>query len=199
VPVVYPYAVGTAGQLTNTANSLISISATNPTSIVTGGSDIYITDAGAAGSAGQVLPFTVGTGTACSLNTVTGGPVANIAGVANPAYSLVDNTSKYLYVVNQSSTLSTVPNSSISAFTIQTNNEPTILPDGTNNPYAVGSGPVCMVEDPSSQYMYTSNGDGTITGKILDKNTGTLADLTRGSSFTAVGQGTCLAVSGNVD
>jgi hypothetical protein len=91
-----------------------------------------------------------------------------------------------------------VPNSSISGFNIQTAPYQQI-PDGTNNPYAVGSGPVCMVEDPSNQYLYTSNGDGTVTGKILDRNTGRLSNLTRGSTFQTVGQATCLAVSGNVN
>ncbi len=26
---------------------------------------------------------------------------------------------------------------------------------------------MCIVEDPSNQYLYTSNGDGTVTGKVL--------------------------------
>ena len=56
-----------------------------------------------------------------------------------------------------------------------------------------------MVEDPSNQYLYTSNGDGTVTGKVLFAPSGQLSNLTRGSQFSAVGQATCLAVSGNVD
>ena len=68
------------------------------------------------------------------------------------------------------------------------------------NPYRVGNGPVCMVEDPSSQYIYTSNNnDGTVTGKFINQNTGQLSDLSRGSTFPATGLATCLAVSGNVD
>jgi hypothetical protein len=198
LPTVSPYGVGSGGQLTQTTNSAISINATRPTSILTGGSNIFITDAGAPNSTGQILPFTIGTATACSLNTVTGGPVANLPLTSNPVYSLADSTSKYLYVANQSSTNSTLANSSISAFNLQTVPY-TAIPDGTNNPYAVGSGPVCMAEDPSNQYIYTSNGDGTVTGKLLDRNTGKLSNLTRGSTFQAVGQATCLAVSGNVD
>ena len=57
-----------------------------------------------------------------------------------------------------------------------------------------------MVEDPSNQYLYTSNmNDGTVTGKFINQNTGQLSDLQRGSSFPATGLATCLAVSGNVD
>jgi 6-phosphogluconolactonase (cycloisomerase 2 family) len=199
-PTVFPYAVGTGGQLTQTTNSTITIgNATRPTSILTGGSSVYITDAGAQNTPGQILPYTVGTSPTCSLNTVTGGPVANLPTTAQPVYTLVDSTGKYLYVANQSSTNSTVANSTVSGFNIQSNGQLQAIPDGSNNPYAIGGAPVCMVEDPSKQYLYTSNGNGTVTGKILDRNTGRLSDLSRGSLFTAVGQATCLAVSGNVD
>jgi len=197
---VYPYIVGANGQLTQTTNSLINTQATRATSIISGGTAVYITDAGQASSnaPGQILPFTVGAST-CSLNTITGGATQNLSPAANPAYALVDSKNLRLYIANQSSTNSTTPNSSISAFNIQTNGTLLELPDTPNNPYPVGSGPVCMVEDPSNQYIYTSNGDGTVTGKILDQKTGDLSNLNRGSSFTATGQATCLAVSGNVD
>jgi hypothetical protein len=198
LPTVTPYSVGTGGQLAQTTNSTNTINATRPTSILTGGSNVFITDAGAPNSTGQILPYTVGTVTPCSLNPVTGGGVANLPLTSNPVFSLADSTGKYLYVLNQSSTNSTLANSSISAFNLQTVPY-TAIPDGTNNPYAVGSAPVCMVEDPSNQYLYTSNGDGTVTGKLLDRNTGKLSALSRGSTFQAVGQATCLAVSGNVD
>ncbi len=194
-PNVTPYSVGGSGQLTQTTNSTIAINATRPTSIRTGGSIVYITDAGAQNTPGQILPFTVG---ACSLSTVTGGPVTNVSGTANPVYTLADSTGQFLYVLNQSSTNSTIPNSSISAFNVESNSPLIQLPD-QNNPYPIGGGPVCMVEDPSNQYLYTSNGDGTVTGKILDRTSGQLSDLKRGSTFTAVGQASCLAVSGNVD
>jgi len=198
LPTVTPFSSGTGGQLTQTTNSFISINATRPTSILTGASNVFITDAGAQNSTGQILPFTVGTASACSLDTVTGGPVANLPLTANPVYSLADSTGKYLYIANQSSTNSTLANSSLSAFNLQTAPY-TAIPDGANNPYTVGAGPVCIVEDPSNQYLYTSNGDGTVTGKLLDKNTGKLSNLSRGSTFQAVGQASCLAVSGNVD
>ena len=197
---VFPYIAGSNGQLTLTTNSTINSGAVRATSIIAGGTSIYITDAGPANqnTPGQILPFTVG-GTACSLNTITGGPTANLSPASNPVYTLVDSKGKYLYVANQFSTNSTTPNSSISAFIIQSNGTLQFVPDAPNNPYPIGAGPVCMVEDPSNQYIYTSNGDGTVTGKVLDNNSGKLSNLSRGSTFTAVGQATCLAVSGNVD
>jgi 6-phosphogluconolactonase (cycloisomerase 2 family) len=197
---VFPYIAGSNGQLTLTTNSTINSGAVRATSIITGGTSVYITDAGPVNqnTPGQILPFTVG-GTACSLNTITGGPTANLSPGANPVYTLVDSKGKYLYVANQFSTNSTTSNSSISAFIIQSNGTLQFVPDAPNNPYPIGAGPVCMVEDPSNQYIYTSNGDGTVTGKVLDNNSGKLSNLSRGSTFTAVGQATCLAVSGNVD
>jgi hypothetical protein len=196
---VFPYSTGTNGQLTLTTNSVINSGATTATSIIAGGTSVYITDAGApnTNSPGQILPFTVGN--SCSLNTITGGPIGNISPAANPVYSLADSKNLRLYVANQSSTNSTTPNSTLSAFNIQSNGTLQVLPDPGNNPYPIGGGPVCIVEDPSNQYIYTSNGDGTVTGKILDQRTGDLSNLSRGSTFTAVGQATCLAVSGNVD
>jgi hypothetical protein len=57
-----------------------------------------------------------------------------------------------------------------------------------------------MIEDPTSQYLYTSNYfDGSVTGKYINQNTGQLSGLSRGSTFTAVGLATCLAVSGSVN
>lgn len=198
---IYPYSIGGGGQLTNTTNSLVSINSTNATSISANGSSVYITDAGAtpASPGGYILPFTVGSG--CSLNTANGGAVANLPLTSNPSYSLTTTSGKYLYVLNQSTTNSNAQSySSISAFFIDpTSGKLSALID-QNNPYPVGAGPVCMVEDPTGQYMYTSNAvDGTVTGKNYDPNHGTLTDLKRGSTFTATGQATCLAISPNVE
>jgi hypothetical protein len=197
---VFPYSTGTNGQLVTTTNSTINTGAIRATSIISNGTSVYITDAGQpnTNSPGLILPFTVGA-TACSLNTITGGSVQNLSPGSNPVYTLVDSKNQFLYVANQSSTNSTNANSSISAFFFQSNGTFQEIPDPPNNPYPIGSGPVCMVEDPSNQYIYTSNGDGTVTGKILDHTKGELANLSRGSTFTAVGQATCLAVSGSVD
>jgi 6-phosphogluconolactonase (cycloisomerase 2 family) len=135
------------------------------------------------------------------LNTQSGGAVANLPLTADPVYSLTDSKNKYMYVLNHSTTNSNNANSSISAFTIDPTTSRLQAISDTANPYAVGSGPVCMVEDPSNQYVYTSNAiDGTVTGKIINQNTGQLSDLSRGTTFKAFAtQATCLVVSGNVD
>ena len=208
---VYPYGVGANGQLTFTANSTINTGAGNLTSINTNGNFVYLTDAAptADSTGGRVLPYTIGTGSsACSLNTLTGGPVNNLPLTANPVYSMADASGKTLYVLNRSGVDPNNQTSSISAFTI----DPTtgkLFPLGTGgsggtaspgNPYSVGAGPVCMVEDPTKQWVYTSNNiDSTITGKRLDSISGELRALPRNSTFPTIGQPTCMALSPNVN
>ena len=202
---IFPYTANSStGQLTQTTNSEIFTNAGRLTSINAGGSYIYLTDAApvvqggqVTSPGGQILPYTPGAN--CALNSLTGGPVNNLPLTSNPVWSLTDNRGRYLYVVNQSTTNSNNTSSTISAFSIEaTTGKLQQVPD-SNNPYPTGSGPVCMVEDPTNQYVYTSNSvDGTITGKIINQNTGQLSDLARGSKFTATGAATCLAVSGTV-
>jgi 6-phosphogluconolactonase (cycloisomerase 2 family) len=200
---VFPYAVGTNGQLTLTANSTIATGAGQLTSINANGTYVYLTDAAPTSSStgGRILPYTVGTGSsACSLNTLTGGPVDNLPLTSNPVYSMVDNKGKTLYILNRSSLDPVNKASSISAFSILDNGK--LQPLGTGgspsagNPYPVDAGPVCMVEDPTNQWAYTSNNiAGNISGKRLDSNSGELREMPRNSTFPTVGQPTCMALS----
>jgi hypothetical protein len=194
---VFPYTVGTAGQLTLTTNSTVKVAGpTTPqlSSISSSGNNVYLTDA----ANNLILPYTVGTN--CALNTLTGGSVPNLALTSNPQFSFADSTGTFLYVLNQSGTNSNLPNSTVSAFKIDSSTfklSPVV--GDTLNPYAVGAGPVCMGEDPTDQYLYTSNGvAGTVTGKQINKQTGQLSDLARGATFPATGHATCLVISGNV-
>ena len=121
-------------------------------------------------------------------------------GTSNPSYSLIDSTGKRIYVLNQSTTSTqvTFPYSSISPFSISSSNQE-LQPIGSTT-YTVGSGPVCMVEDPTNQYMYISNhNDGTVTGKFFNQSTGELSQLPRGSTFTASGLSGCLIISGAIN
>jgi 6-phosphogluconolactonase (cycloisomerase 2 family) len=190
---IYALGVGGSGQLTVNVNSTTATGGSNITSINGNASHIYVTDAGA----NTIIPYTPGT--SCALSLQVGGAVANLAQTANPVNTLVDNSGKFLYVINKSGTLSNVANSTISAFTIDPSTGRLQGIADVQNPYSVDSGPTCVVEDPSHQYLYTSNYNGTVTGKLLNQNTGQLSALTRGSTFQATGQGTCLAVSGNTD
>jgi 6-phosphogluconolactonase (cycloisomerase 2 family) len=199
---IYSYGIGSGGQLTLEVNSTIPLGTVNATSLNVSGNSIYVTDAGSAlSTGGSIIPYTPGSG--CSLSVQADGPVANLPTTSNPVYSMTDARGMYLYVLNQNSTNTsspTLPNSTISAFVIESTGQLQPVSD-PNNPYPIGSGPVCMVEDPSSQYVYTSNGnDGTVSGKYINPNTGQLSNLTRGSSFPVfAAQASCLVVSGSVD
>lgn len=200
---VTPYSIGAGGQLvfTTTGNIVIPQSttgvATNVTSINGAGSYMFLTDA-----TSNILYGYQSTG-ACNLTALNGG-YTNLASAfpntSDPVYSMIDSTGKYLYVANNSttSTLPTTPYSSLSALTINSTSQQ--LQPIIGSPYPVGSGPVCIVEDPSNQYIYTSNyNDGTVTGFQLNATSGELSQLTKGSKFTAVGKASCLAISGSVN
>jgi 6-phosphogluconolactonase (cycloisomerase 2 family) len=200
---VTPYSVGSTGQLvfTTTGNIVINRTntsvATNITSINGAGSYMFLTDA-----ASNVLYGYETTGS-CNLTALSGGTTSlatDFPNTSDPVYSLIDSTGKYLYVANNSttSTQTTTPFSSLSALTINSTNQE--LQPIIGSPYPAGSGPQCMAEDPSNQYIYTSNyNDGTVTGFALNATSGELSDLTKGSTFTAVGKASCLAISGSIN
>ncbi len=199
---VTPYSIGANGQLVNTTTGNIVVTSptgktTNLTSINGAGSFMFMTDAA------NNLLFGYSMGGNCALNALNGG-TTNLASyfpnTSNPSYSLIDSSGKYIYVLNQSttSTVTTTPYSSISPFSINPSNHELAAIGST--PYTVGSGPLCMVEDPTNQYMYTSNfNDGTVTGKFFNQSTGELSELSRGSTFTASGLSSCLVISGTID
>ncbi len=199
---IYPYSINaSSGQLTTTATGPYAVSGSVQLSSINTGlgtsasSFIYLTDY----AANSIFSLQAG-GTPCSLAPISGSKQDNLAGTAHPVNSLTSQSGKYMYVINQSSTSTTTnSNSSISAFQINTLGQLQQLADSTNNPYSVGSGPVCIVQDPTNQYLYFSNNtDSTLTGKLIDQNRGFLSNLSRGSVFPTTRNPTCLAVSGNI-
>ncbi len=193
---ITPLSIGSGGQLIFTNTQSFKTSAGKVTSINGAGSYIFLTDS----DSNRIFGYQSGSN--CNLTAFNGGSTPNTSGTSNPTYTLLDAKNSYLYVLNQSSTNTSTggtPYSSISAFFINPANLQLneVSPGQT---FTVGSGPVCMVEDPSSQYMYISNhNDGTITGKSFSSTTGELSQLKRGSTFTATGQAGCLAISGSID
>ena len=188
---ITPYAFGSAGQLTTVTTGKIFTSAGSISSINGNSSFVILTDT----ANNVIFPYNIGTG--CSLSILTGGAIKNFDGTANPVYSLISNSNKYLYILNQSttSTGSNTPYSSVSAFVFSSGQ----LTKISGAPYRSGTGPVCMVEDPTNQYLFTSDRNtGTVTGFLYRDDTGELSTLKRGSSFTATGLASCLAISGAV-
>ncbi len=207
---VYPYVVSSAnGQLTVAATGTQTIS---PVGLTTTPAAVNLTsiNTSAGTSATSFTFFTDAANNAvysfqsasnCTLTPVGNSNPLNVPNVF-PTNSITANNGKFLYVLNSNNPATgntTTTQSSISAYTINSSGQIALLSDGNNNPYPVGSGPVCAVEDPSSQYLYTSNNaDGTITGKVLNQTFGSLSDLAHGSQFTTTMNPTCLAVSGSI-
>lgn len=192
---IFPYSYSTAnGQLTQPTNSTLSLGTANATSVNVNGSYVYVTDAGSTTGTGTILPFTAGS--TCSLSTVNTGTVTNLTGASNP-FQTINTADNFLYVLNHSTENTNFANSTVSAFNILSTGALTPIAD-TLNPYAVGSGPVCMAIDPTAQYLYTSDSaSNTVTGKRISHKTGALSALDRGSTFQTVGSPTCFVISSN--
>ena len=91
---------------------------------------------------GAIIPYTPGS--SCSLSVQADGAVANLPLTADPVYSMTDTKNK-LYVLNRGGTNPNYANSTISAYVIEATGQLQPISDA-NNPYPVGSGPVCMVK-----------------------------------------------------
>jgi hypothetical protein len=199
---VFSYAQsGSTGQLTLTQNAPLPTGAVKMTSINSdaGSKYVYILDAGPVGSCpdgGQtaILPFTVGSGGI--LQSLVGGTVCNDATAVGPTILLVDSKTKFLYVANASNTNLSQPASEISGYTIDPSTGK--LNPIAGEPFGSGSGPRCMLQDPTNQFIYTANfNDSTVTGKIIDVNAGSLTPLrVNGGSFPTSGNPAWCAVSG---
>ena len=187
---IFVYALNaTNGQLTLTQNSELPTGATQISAI---GSDqaskyIYILDSGG----NRIYYYTIGSNGVLQANVSS--PTSNVASAVNPVALTSDSKSAFLYIANAGPTSGTVnPNSVISGFTIAANG---VLAPIAPSTFGTGSGPQCVLEDPSNQYIYTADaGSNTVTGHVLDPNSGVLTDLRNATSYTTVGTPTwCLA------
>ncbi|HUV69613.1 MAG TPA: beta-propeller fold lactonase family protein [Terracidiphilus sp.] len=208
---VFPYSYGSStGQLTLAQNSSQPLGITQGTAIVPAGNAIYvldneplkITSTGGTFNAGtypsQILPFSVGANGA--LQAEPGGAVPNDPTLANPVYLMLESKGKFLYVANQgNNVLGNNANSGITGYNIFStpNYQLSFL---TQSAFGTGSGPQCLVEDPSNQFIYTANYvDSTITGRAVDPNDGFLNPLRVASSYTLQGPANWCLINGRTD
>jgi 6-phosphogluconolactonase (cycloisomerase 2 family) len=211
---VFPYSYSAAtGWLTGTGtgypwdvltDSNLPPSIPSANAIVSNGSNIYILDnapiykSGVLASQSQILPYSVGVNGA--LDALSSGNIADDANLANPIVLTTNSTGKWLYVANQGNQAQIVAQSGISGYDIQ---NPFTLSEQGNSPFPTGAGPQCLVEDPSNQFFYTANfNDSTVTGLVLDQNTGSLSPLTNSSakvpsSYALSGPATWCLVDGH--
>ncbi len=194
------YAVAGTGQLTPTQTSQIQITSdpttTNITAITgdSGGRYVYLLDT----TNNRIFLYTVGTSGA--LTAVSGSPYnnANNSQAGGPVQTLTDSTGKYVYVINAGPAGGTTNASSdLGGFSVNSTSGyfDTLT---ANSPYAgTISGPVCIFEDPTNQYIYSAGSlDNSITGRRIDPATGTLVPLRNHATVPTVGTPSwCLGIS----
>jgi 6-phosphogluconolactonase (cycloisomerase 2 family) len=210
---VFPYVYNSSsGQLTLGQNSSQPLGASQATAIVQASGVIYVLDnepvtipasstasTFAAGTyPSQIIPFTVGNNG--SLQAQTGGVIPDAATVVNPIQLLLESKGKFLYVANQGSNiLGNNAQSGIAGYFLTTSPSYQLSPL-TPPTFGSGSGPQCIVEDPSDQFIYEANySDSTITGRAIDVNDGDLNPLRVANSYTLQGQATWCLVDGRTD
>ena len=201
--VVFPYNEGLAsGQLTVTQNSAQALNIAQAAAITGGSSYVYVLDnepivANGTTSASQILPYSVGTGGA--LEPQIGGIVPDDPTLSNPIYLLVESKSKFLYVANQgNNTNTTNSQSGLAGYVIDPASHQLSYIAG--EPFGTGAGPQCLVEDPSNQFIYTANfNDSTVTGRVVDPNSGVLNNFRVASSYALSGPPAWCLVDGRTN
>jgi 6-phosphogluconolactonase (cycloisomerase 2 family) len=208
---VFPYAFSSStGQLILGQNSPQPLGIHGGTAIVVASSVVYVLDneqvtigSGSSFPAGtypsQILPFSVGNNGA--LQAQTGGVIPDDPTLANPTYIMVESKGKFIYVSNQGNNVTGTsnPQSGIAGYFL-TQSPSFQLSFLSPSTYGSGSGPQCIVEDPSDQFIYTANfGDSTITGRSVDPNDGVLNQLRVASSYKLQGQANWCLVNGRTN
>jgi hypothetical protein len=188
-------------------NGVQTLGIAQGTAIVSAGGVIYVLDnepvtvtfnGTSTTSPSQILPYTVGSG-----GTLAGEPSGVIPDdptLSNPIYVLLESKGKFFYVANQgSNTTGPNPASGIAGYFLTTS--PSYqLSFIAGEPFGSGSGPQCIVEDPSDQFIYEANEySSNVTGRALDPNSGELDDLRVTSSYTLEGPATWCLVDGRTN
>ena len=197
---VVPYTYNAAsGQLTVNQNTSQPLNIAQGKAIVSAGGYLYVLDnepitANGATSPSQILPFSIGSGGA--LQSQTGGIVPDDPTLSNPIYMIAEAKGKFLYTANQgNSTDTTNSQSGIAGYVIDPSTHQLSFIAG--EPFGSGAGPQCIVEDPSNQFIYTANfNDSTVTGRVVDPNSGVLNNMRVTSSYSLTGPPTWCVVSG---
>jgi len=208
--VVFPYVFsGSTGQMTLGQNSAQPLGIQQGTGIVDAGGIIYVLDnepitytpTGATApvtSPSQILPFTVGTNGA--LQAQTGGIIPDDPTLSNPVWIMLESKGKFLYVANQGNNVQGQNAGSGMAGYFVTTNPSYRLTFLNPSTFGTGSGPQCLVEDPSNQFIYTANHvDSTITGRTVDPNDGVLNTLKVANSYKLQGPANWCLVDGRTD
>jgi hypothetical protein len=201
---VFPYAYNsTTGQLTLTQNSAQALGIHQATALYYISTVVYVLDNEAPNpnpttATSQILPYTLGTTGA--LQAETGGVIPDDPTLANPTAALLESKGKYFYVANQGNNVQGANAGSGIAGWFITTTPSYQLTALTPPTYGTGSGPQCLIEDPSDQFIYTANFvDSTISGRAVDPNDGVLNPLRVASSYKLEGQPNWCLVDGRTN
>jgi len=193
---IFPYQISlTTGQLTTTQNSEFVTGAASISAIGsnTGGTSIYLLDP----VGNNIWYYTVGANGL--LQNINGSPTSNSPSTSgNPIQLTTDSKSTFLYVANDGPSGGVgEPSSDITGYTIATNG---VLAPVAGTPWGTGSGPQCIIEDPSNQYIYTADfNSSTVTGHVLDPNSGELTDMRNQTTYATVKSPTWCVADGHTD
>ncbi len=205
---VWPYSYnGSNGQLTLSQNSVQPLGIKQGTAIVYTNGVVYVLDnepvtvdfnGTSTNSQSQILPYTVGA--AGALQAEPTGAIPDDPTLGNPIQLLVESKGHYLYVANQgNNTVGNNPESGLAGYYITTSPayQLTFLP---HEPFGSGSGPQCIVEDPTDQYIYEANEyDSTVTGRLLDPTSGYLDNMSRVQTYTLPGPASWCLIDGRTN
>ncbi len=210
--VVWPYSyAATSGQLTVSSNSVENLQTTagqvaQANAIVLAGVVVYVLDnemvtatfnGVSVTSNSQIIPYTAPSGV---LQIESSGVVPDAPCLAAPISLLLESKGKFLYVANQegNTASTTCPDSGIAGYFLTTS--PSFqLSFIADEPFGSGTAPQCIVEDPSDQFIYEANGDSTVTGRLLDPNSGDLDDMRVTSTYKLQGPATWCIVDGRTN
>jgi 6-phosphogluconolactonase (cycloisomerase 2 family) len=207
------YSIGTSGQLLQTPNAEFPTGAVNLVYLNSGGSYLYALDQGEPNSPssslynGAIYIYTSGTsGAPTPIVTgpeLQGGPNGPFPTSVNPTVltQVGNGTSTFVYVANAGlNTSSTEAASNISSYIVQSTGQLAPIAgsnSGTLNS-GTGSGPRCILVDPSNQFLFTANYNASnITGKIINTEAGALTPERGTNTVTAPGLPTWCVASGN--
>jgi 6-phosphogluconolactonase (cycloisomerase 2 family) len=194
---VFPYAYSSTSGLLTAVSSGQSLGISEGTAIVTGGSYVYVLDneAGSTSAHSQILAYGPTIGANGALQAATNSVIPDDVSEADPIDLVVENKGSWFYVANQKGVGTDTATGGIAGYVINNPFDPTEI---SGSPFGSGSGPQCIVEDPSNQFFYEANfNDSTVTGQKLDNNAGVLTPFSQ--SYTLKGPATWCLVDGRTD
>jgi len=209
---VWPYTYSsTGGQLTLSQNSVQTLGINQGTAIIAAQSVVYVLDnepvtvtsasnlpssftAGTYPS--QILAYTVGANGALQAEIQPITP--DDPTLSNPIQLLEESKHSYLYVANDGNNVQgNNPESGIVGYNVYSPFQ--LQFTSPSRQVGSGSGPQCIVEDPSDQFVYTANlYDSTVTGTVIDPNSGLFHPGKVNTDYPLQGPATWCLINGRV-